>query len=71
MPRFRCVIVPEWAKQNDPQVAVKDERTVEIAYEFDAPDLRTLRQWLAEASIPQGSVTSIDEIGVEELAATA
>ena len=73
MPRFRCLFPPNRSQANTiarstgatsiaeaTRIALNDLRGVELAYEFDAPDIITLQNWLASRGISPTSVTPVD-----------
>ncbi len=76
MPRYRCVLMPD---VNDselvamlPQRAMRAGTTAgtagpafEIAYEFNAPDMASVEQWLLDRAIPPSSVTALEELPAE------
>ncbi|MAF13026.1 hypothetical protein CMK11_21450 [Candidatus Poribacteria bacterium] len=73
MPRYRCVLMPD---VNDselvamlPQRAMRAGMTAgpafEIAYEFNAPDMASVEQWLLDRAIPPSSVTALEELPAE------
>ena len=67
MARFRCVFIPTITpsgRQSDDETST--EALYEIAYEFEAPDLPTLRDWLTKAPIPTGALMEIEELPADE-----
>ncbi len=70
MPRYRCVLTPD-VNDNElmamlPQRAGASGEAArpafEIAYEFSAPDIASVQQWLLDRSIPESSVTALEEL---------
>jgi hypothetical protein len=73
VPRYRCVLMPD---VNDNElVAMLPQRAMragmaagatnpafEIAYEFSAPDMASVEQWLLDRAIPPSSVTALEEL---------
>ena len=64
MPRYRCLFAYETKHSPWVSPATRPERTmpVEVAYEFEAPDLSTLETWLKER---RTSTLSIEEMDLE------
>lgn len=70
VPRYRCVLTP--AVNDNELMAMLPQRpsaadepahaAFEIAYEFSAPDMASVQRWLVDHSIPESSVTALEEL---------
>ncbi|MBM3214024.1 hypothetical protein FJZ36_03805 [Candidatus Poribacteria bacterium] len=60
MPRFRCVFPTQTAAgAKDAGTRGRTARGMHLAYEFDAPDLTTLKAWLQQRNLPVPDIAEV------------